>query len=157
MGRPLGRKNMRSYIGADELDRLRINPIEEAIKTLAELDKLIEMNVLAYQSGRGLTEKGDAGPQYLANAVRCVSEKKETYMTLAKFKYPTLSAIAIKDMTDRNENKEPMTTAEAIKVIQSDPFRPKEVKSEDIVHAITDVREMTVLVPGDANDRDNNK
>lgn len=145
-GRPLGRKNIRSYMAAEEMDRLRLNPIEGALKAIEELDELIKLNVDAFKSMRGYSQNGDQGSAYLANAVRAVSTKKDTYLTLAKFKYPTLTAIGVKDLTESNEEKKPMTTADAIEVLRRDPFCSsdlKELPTEKILNAM----ESTIKTP----------
>jgi hypothetical protein len=108
------------------LERLGCNPIEKLLE-------IAQMNIDAYKSGRGLSEKGDSGPSYLANATR-------VYIELAKFKHPTLSAVAIKDMADHNEGKAPLSTAAAIEVLKADAFAPnsfKEIPTEKILDAMS--------------------
>lgn len=153
-GRPLGRKNIRSYMAAEEMERLRINPIEGALKAIEELDDLIKMNVDAYKSMRGYSERQDQGSAYLANAVRAVATKKDTYLALAKFKYPTLTAIGIKDLNDGNSEKAPLSTHQAIDIIKSDFFAPEEIKSIDtkkVIEAMETHRDRPFLPQGDAN------
>jgi hypothetical protein len=124
-GRPLGRRSFKTYLADQELNRLAINPIEEAIKCLAELDDVKEMNLKAFRELRGYGSDGkDAGTQYLANAIKCISEKTATYMQLARFRYPMLSAVAIKDMSDDSSSTKTLTTQEAIRIISQDPFSP---------------------------------
>ena len=147
-GRPLGRKNIRSYMAAEEMDRLRLNPIEGALKAIEELDELIKLNVDAFKSMRGYSQNGDQGSAYLANAVRAVSTKKDTYLTLAKFKYPTLTAIGVKDLTESNEERKPLSTAEAISILKKDPFFPEKIETQDVVHAMNDPRDITILSGG---------
>lgn len=108
-----GRPNRTTLLALGDMDRLGVNPIEMLVEVYREA-----MN--AYKTGRGYGEKSDAGSQYLAVAGKAAID-------LAKFKHPTLSAIAVKDMTQESE-RAPMTTAEAIDVIKSDPFAPKEIK-----------------------------
>jgi len=98
----------------NDLDRLGANPIEMLVEVYREA-------MQAYKSGRGITEKADNGAQFLAVAGKAAVD-------LAKFKHPTLSAIAVKDMTPESESKEPLTTSQAIDVIKADPFAPKEIK-----------------------------
>lgn len=139
-GRPLGRKNIRSYMAAEEMDRLRLNPIEGALKSIEELDELIKMNIDAFKAMRGYSDRQDQGSAYLANAVRAVATKKDTYLTLAKFKYPTLTAIGIKDLSDDSNSKKPLTTAEAIEVLKRDPFATtefKEIPTDRIMDAMS--------------------
>lgn len=127
-----GRRNKQALLAIHDLDRLGCNPIEELIK-------IAQMNVEAYKLQRGLTEKSDAGPAYLANAVRC-------YIELAKFKHPTLSAIAVKDLTEYSTGKEVMNTAQAIDIIKADPFAPKEIK-EMPTQRIVDAMKSTIKEP----------
>lgn len=116
MASPLGvrRKNRLNVLAHSDLDRLGANPIEMLVEVYREA-------MTAYKSGRGLTEKGDNGAQFLAVAGKAAVD-------LAKFKHPTLSAIAVKDMSEGASEKEPLTTAQAIDVIKSDPFAPKDLK-----------------------------
>lgn len=132
-------------MAANELDRLGINPIEEALKCVQQLDDLINKNVKAFESMRGFSDRADSGTQYLANALRGVSEKSAIYMTLAKFKYPTLSAVALKDYTEEKEDLRPINTQEAMKIINSDPFKEHTKK---VVDSITEVRNIQVLPKG---------
>ena len=108
------RKNKLNILAHNDLDRLGANPIEMLVEVYREA-------MQAYKSGRGITDKADNGAQFLAVAGKAAVD-------LAKFKHPTLSAIAVKDMTPESEGKEPLTTAQAIDVIKSDPFAPKEIK-----------------------------
>lgn len=121
-----GSKNKRSYLAIEDLERLGCNPIEKLLE-------IAQMNIDAYKCGRGLSDRGDAGPQYLANATRA-------YIELAKFKHPTLSAVAIKDLSDDSNTKKPLSTAEAIEVLKKDPFAPKdfkEIPTEKIMDAMS--------------------
>jgi hypothetical protein len=149
-GRPLGRKNLRSFLASNELERLGINPIEKAAQCIKEFDDLIQMNIQAYTSGRGLSERGDLGATYLANAIRGVSEKTAIYITMAKFTYPTLSAIAVKDFNSENNNEKPMTSSEAIEIISNDPFFKGKVETKDIIEAMD--KEPSLLPNGVKND-----
>ncbi len=135
-GRPLGRKNIRSYLASTDMEKLNINPIEKAANCIQELDDLIAMNITAFKSGRGLLEKSDAGSQYLSNAIRGVTEKAAIYMTMARFKYPTLSAVAVKDFSEKSNNTLPMNTTQAIDVISNDPFFKNSVDTKDIIAAM---------------------
>lgn len=108
------RKNKLNILAHNDLDRLGANPIEMLVEVYREA-------MQAYKSGRGITDKADNGAQFLAVAGKAAVD-------LAKFKHPTLSAIAVKDMTPESEGKEPLTTSQAIDVIKADPFAPKEIK-----------------------------
>lgn len=108
-----GRPNRATLLAHSDMERLGANPIEMLVEVYKEA-------MAAYKSGRGYGEKSDAGSQYLAVAGKAAID-------LAKFKHPTLSAIAVKDLTE-STGKEPLTTREAIDVIKADPFAPKEIK-----------------------------
>lgn len=108
-----GRPNKNSLLAHSDMERLGANPIEMLVEVYKEA-------MQAYRSGRGYGEKSDAGSQYLAVAGKAAID-------LAKFKHPTLSAVAIKDMSE-DSAKAPLSTREAIDVLKSDPFAPKEIK-----------------------------
>lgn len=138
-----------------ELDRLGINPIEELYRCMGELKALKEEAFSAYKSMRGYGEKNDAGTQYLASAIKAVSDQAAIAKTLAGFKHPTLSAVAVKDMTDNQANKAPMTTAQAVETLKSDPFAPqrlKEIPTERIVEAMKTPLNAPFLPSGNKND-----
>lgn len=126
-------------LASHEMERLGCNPIEKMLDGVRELDDLIKLNVDAFKQMRGYSDRQDQGSAYLANAIRATQEKISVYSTLAKFKHPTLSAVAVKDVTDNQANKAPMTTAEAINTLKSDPFAPaslKEIPTERILDAM---------------------
>ena len=110
----------------DDMEKRKIDPLKELVNAIQELDELKQINMGAYKTMRGYSDKGDAGTAYLANAVKCVTEKSTIYLALAKFKYPTLSAVAMKDVSVVQEKSEPIDTAAAIKIIKSDIFAPIE-------------------------------
>ena len=159
MGRPPGRQNIRSLLASGELSRLGVNPIEEALKCIEQLDELIDMNISAFKQMRGYGDR-DPGANYLANAIKATVDKKDTYMALSKFVYPTLSAIAVKDISSAGESKTPMNTAEAVKILQNDPFAPESLRSvntEDIVDSINSIREKPELPIGEIAGFSNSK
>src|SRR6478609_9249716 len=124
-GRTPGSKNKVSFMAAADMDRLAINPIEM-------LNEVYKLSIEAFKAHRGHTDKGDAGSHYLAVAGKAAID-------LAKFKHPTLTAVAIKDLTDDSMSKTPLTTAQAIDIIKMDPFAPKEIKeipTDRIVDAV---------------------
>lgn len=130
-----GTPNRNSLVAMADMERLGINPIEMLLECFQEAMK-------SYKAGRGVSEKGDPGAQYLAVATKAATE-------LAQFKHPKLSAIAIKDLTE-NETKTPLTTAEAIEVMKADPFAPKEIKNIP-TDRIIDAMKSTIrnpLLPG---------
>lgn len=95
--------------------------------------EIFELAKEAYVTGRGLTDKGDAGAGYLSVAGSMAQH-------LAKFVYPTLSAAAVK-IEDGATEKKQLDMKEAISIIAEDPFAKaaihamqfqKEVTSEDI-------------------------
>jgi hypothetical protein len=145
MARPVGRRNAKSYLAVAELERLKINPFEELMKCLAEIDDVVKKNIESYEKMRGYSDKSDAGSQYLSNALRGLNDKASIYMNLSKFKYPTLSAVAIKDYSDDDSPLKPVNTEEAIKIIKSDPFN---IKNEDIVNSMKEIRNIEFLPEG---------
>jgi hypothetical protein len=122
-----------------DLNRLNVNPIEEAVKAAKELDEIKEMALNAFKTLRGYGDSADSGTSYIATAVKCVSEKAQIHLKLAKFKHPELSAVAFKDLSDGIQDKKPLSTAEAIDILRADPFAPqsiKDVKTEDVLKAM---------------------
>lgn len=102
-----------------QLEKLGIEPIEY-------LNEVYKESLHSYRSLRGLTDKSDSGPYYLAQALGAAK-------ALASYKYPTLSAIGIKDMSELDPAKnKPMNSKEAIELIKKDPFAPPEIKALDI-------------------------
>jgi hypothetical protein len=151
-GRPIGAVGIKSKLAEYDLNRLGVNPIEEVVKAAKELDEIKALALKAYAEFRGVTENSDGGTQYMANALRCVSEKAQIYLKLARFKHPELSAVAIKDMSDVNEAKEPMTTRQALTILTQDPFSPKEVReidTEKIIEAMESNIETPFLPSGE--------
>lgn len=104
-----------------ELDLLGFNVVEKAVE-------LYQMNIDAYKSGRGWTDKGDSGAAYLSNAGSLL-------MKIMDKTRPTLQAMAIKDMTEKNETKV-MSTEQAVKIIQSDPMAPDYIKAKEVILAM---------------------
>ncbi len=139
-------KNFKSYLGIHELKRLGVNPIEEALKCVAELDVVLKKSLDAYDSMRGYGDRNDSGTAYLANARGAIKDKAEIYMGLSKFIYPTLSAVAIQEITEDEKDVEPLSTSEAIKIINSDPF--KRGTSEKVVEAMNRVESIQSLPLG---------
>jgi hypothetical protein len=129
MARPSGIPSKRSFLAIHELDRLEIEPI-------AMMKLVYDRAMAAFEQERGHSEKGDAGAAYLAV---CGQMAK----ALAGFKYPTLSAIAVKDASEASKDSKPLTTAEAVKIIQSDPFLAKQMNNEP--------KEISVLPIGEGN------
>ena len=119
-----------------DFDRLGINPIECLWECFQEAMK-------SYKEGRGMSDKGDPGSQYLAVATKAATE-------LASYKHPKLSAIAFKDLSD-NDTKTPLTTAQAIEILKADPFAPKEIKdisTDRIVNAMNSTIKNPMLPSG---------
>ena len=112
-----GLPNKLSMTALADLERLGLNPIEM-------MKQVFDEAMTAYKSGRGYSDKNDAGTGYLAVAAKMATD-------LAKFKHPTISGIAIADLRGQDEAKEPMTTEQALKIIQSDPFAPESLKGLD--------------------------
>jgi hypothetical protein len=129
--RKKGRGNRLNVLAHADLDRLNANPIEMLVEVYKEA-----MN--AYKTARGYSEKGDAGAAYLGVAGKAAVD-------LAKFKHPTLSAVALKDMTDQTDKK-PLSTSQAIDIIKADPFAPQDLK--DIpTDRIVDAMKSTIKAP----------
>jgi hypothetical protein len=98
-----------SLMAISDIERLGLNPIE----MLAEVYNLA---LKGYKEGRGISEKADNGAAWLAVA-------RQAADNLASYKYPKLAAMAVKDMTDPANEAKPLTTAEAVKVLEQDPFK----------------------------------
>jgi hypothetical protein len=109
-----------------DMERIGINPIEA-------LWEVFQASMGAYKSGRGYGENSDAGPYYLS-----VAEKAAT--ALAKFKHPTMAAIAIQDLNKADAPKGITTTQGAIEAIKQDPFAPKDVKEIDTDRVIKSMK-----------------
>lgn len=132
MAKTRGAVHKRSLLAHDDLERLGINALENLLETR-------QMALDAFRSLRGYNEKNDSGVGYLGLVMRADLE-------ILALKYAKMSAIAFKDVTDRSEDKKPMTTADAIKTIQADPFAPKEIK-ELPTEKIIDAMESTIKTP----------
>lgn len=111
-----------------------------------ELKELKEEALKAYTSMRGYSSERDVGPQYLANAIKAVTDQATIANNLAKYKHPTLSAIAVKDLGSENADRQPLNTAQAIEVLKRDPFSPKELK-EMPTERIIDAMKSTISAP----------
>lgn len=107
--------NKKSLLGTAELERLKLKPIEM-------MRDVFDRALKAYDEHRGVTDKHDPGPAYLSVAGQIAAK-------MAGFRYPTLSAIAVKDVSEVDRIK-PLTTAEAIEIIRNDPFSPPELSNE---------------------------
>ncbi len=107
----------KTFMAMYELEKRNIEPIEF-------LHEVYKRSIDAFDKCRGLGDKGDSGPGYLAQALGAAK-------ALATFKYPTLTAVAIKDLDDQERIARPLSTAEAIEIIKKDPFAPPELKKLD--------------------------
>lgn len=133
MPRTKGAKARRTLLAYDDLDRLGVNPLEQLMQTR-------RLALEAFTSMRGYSDKGDAGVGYLGLVMRADIE-------MLSLKYAKLSAIAIKDITSNEKSGEKqITTEEAIKIIQSDPFSPPEIKNIDTAKVI-EVMNTTIDAP----------
>lgn len=110
-----------SLMAIGDIERLGLNPIE----MLAEVYKLA---IEGYKSGRGISDKVDNGSSWLAVA-------RQAADNLASYKYPKLSAMAVKDMTDPKDEAKPVTTADAIRILNEDPF--KAISDSSVVDQMT--------------------
>ena len=144
-----------SMLAHKDMERLGLNPIEELKRCMDELKELKEEALAAYKTMRGYGSDGrDSGTQYLASAIKAVSDQAVIANNLAKYKHPTLSAVAVKDLTESNSNKEPMTTAQAIETLKADPFSPlslKEIPTERILDAMTTTLNAPFLPSGNTD------
>lgn len=149
-----GVPNKFSLLAHKDMERLGLNPIEELKRCMDELKDLKEEALRAYKSMRGYGEKMDSGTQYLASAIKAVADQAAIANHLAKYKHPTLSAIAVKDLSETNADRQPFNTAQAIEVLKGDPFAPqalKEMPTERILDAMKSSINTPFLPQGDAN------
>lgn len=141
MAKTRGAVHKRSLLAHDDLERLGINALENLLETR-------QMALDAFRSLRGYNEKNDSGVGYLGLVMRADLE-------ILALKYAKMSAIAFKDVTDRSEDKKPMTTADAIEVLRSDPFCSpdlKELPTEKILNAMESKIKTPFLPSGEKND-----
>lgn len=124
--------NKRTLLAHHDMERLSLNPIE-MLKTI--YDEALN----AYRSGRGLSDKGDAGAAYLSVAGKAASD-------LAGYKHPKLSAMAIADFTEDSEKRRALTTEEAINIIKGDPFAPEGVRAIDTKRVLESLKS-TIQIP----------
>lgn len=129
--RKKGRGNRLNILAHEDLKRLNANPIEMLVEVYRE-------SMSAYKSMRGYSEKSDAGAAYLSVAGKAAVD-------LAKFKHPTLSAVALKDVS-QDSDKTPLTTSQAIDIIKNDPFAPPEIKDIE-TDKIVDAMNSTINAP----------
>jgi len=97
------------------LDQLGLDPLEEVVQAL-RFNKEMTLKGGNFDN-QGKTDQAQFAALWLKAA-----------LDLARFKYPVLSAVAVKDLAGTEQSKEPLTTSQAIDVIKSDPFAPKEIK-----------------------------
>lgn len=117
-------RSMRSYLASDVLEAHGCEPIKEMLNLVQELNEIKKKALDAYESGRGMTEKGDAGPAYLGQAMAATAKKNDIYTALARFQYPTLAAVAMKDVDkDRDKVTERVVNAAEVRdTILKDPM-----------------------------------
>jgi hypothetical protein len=109
-----GVPNKRSMLALYEMQEQGVEPI----KMLMEVYRRA---LSSYDECRGLSDKGDSGPAYLAVAQQAASK-------LASFRYPTLSAVAIKELSELEKtDHRPINTREAIEILKKDPFAAKDI------------------------------
>lgn len=126
-----GRPNRSTLMAHADLERLGANPIEMLVDVYRE-------SMAAYKAMRGYSEKSDSGAAYLSVAGKAAVD-------LARFKHPTLSAIALKDMSE-GSSRAPLTTSQAIDIIKQDPFAPPEIKDIE-TDKIVDAMNSTINAP----------
>ena len=99
MSAPPRARNKLNLLAYERLAQLGLDPMTMLIEA-------IDYNKQATLSG--------GGPEYAGHWLRGCCE-------LMKYRYPALSAVAIKDVSDK-ERKAPMTSQQAIEVLRKDPF-----------------------------------
>jgi len=102
-GRPLGRKNLRTYLALDEAERLKIKPIESALAVAAELDKIVALSIESFNrlQDNESQSKQNSALQHLSNATKALSEKAAIYLKLTSIIYPTVSAVNVSQVFDK--------------------------------------------------------
>lgn len=130
-----------AILAIDQLERMGLEPIAEIVEAL-------NFAKAKAQAGGNVDENGKSDQsQFVALWLKSAE-------TLAKFKYPTLSAIAVEALNDP-ENKKTLTTREAIEVIKGDPFAPKEIKeipTDKIIDAMAESGKLLPALPKGKND-----
>jgi len=117
-GRNVNHPIKRTLLASADLERLGCNPIEEIHEAMLFAKDMTK-------KGGTWTEKGTDQSNWAALWLRGAEQ-------LASYRYPKLSAVAIADMgSGQNADKQPLSTAEAIKVLANDPFAPQALKSID--------------------------
>lgn len=148
-------QNTKSYLAIHDMERLGINPIEylnevflESMKSYRETRKTPNKDDEKPEGMPGAQQYRESGVGYLSVAAKCASD-------LAKFKHPTLSAIAVKDMNANDGNDgTAMTTIEAVKILQADPFASEQIKQIDskrVVEAMESTIDKPLLPKGKAD------
>lgn len=150
MAKKVGTRNIKSYLAIHEMKRLGLNPLEEALKCINELDDIKKKSLESYDKMRGYNDKGDAGTSYLSTARSAVRDKADIYMNLCKFAFPTLTAVAIQDFAEESSEKT-INTKEAIDIIRSDPFTRS--TTEKVISAMTNVESLQSLPVGVKDDK----
>lgn len=115
MAEARGRLQKKSFLAIYELEKRGVEPIDMILDVYKAAMK-------SYLERHG--SQFDPGSPYLSIALKAAER-------LASYKYPTLTAMAIKDISEADKSAKPLTTAEAIKIIQADPFAPPEIKRID--------------------------
>lgn len=138
-----GLPNKKSLLARADMDRLGINPIEYLNKVFVEAMQSYQeaKNPKKNEEGKEPYVVIGAGAGFLSIASQAASQ-------LASYYYPKLSAIAIKDMTGDGPEAQPLNTKEAIKVIESDPFR-QHVETKDVISQINSNIETPLLSKGE--------
>jgi|WetSurMetagenome_2_1015567.scaffolds.fasta_scaffold158763_2 hypothetical protein len=123
------------------IDRLGAKPLDEiyeALKFAKEMTK----------SGGNVSDKGVSDQaSFLAAWIKSAE-------LLAKFMYPTLSAVAVQEV-GQDKDRVPMTSQQALDVIKKDPFFPKDITTEMTIKALkqADDVENPPTLPIGSNDK----
>ncbi len=122
-----------TQLAFNQLERLGVEPLKELYEALTfAKEKTL--------SGGNLDQNGKSDQSnFLALWVKSAE-------TLAKFRYPTLSAVAVSDIGGKDSNKS-LTTREAIEVIKNDPFAPKQIKEINTDRVLEAMNEAKNILP----------
>lgn len=100
---------VKTFVASKKMYDLGVDPIEMLVR-------VYQTAMEDYHKGRGITEKGDNGAAWLQTAGNAAAK-------LAGYVYPTLSAMAVKDLVENQAIKPQVaSTSDVMKYIQADPF-----------------------------------
>ena len=117
-GRIKGQAIKRTMLAAHDLERLGCNPMTEIFEAM-EYAKMMTKKGGNY-SDDGRTDQANWAALWLKSAE-----------TLASYKHPKLSAVAIHEIGENKNTRQPLSTQEALKILQNDPMAPQAIKAID--------------------------